>query len=170
MTSTVTNKPETDDSCIPATALHVWNKIHILWQDKKNINILLCSLATPLPSLCTVYLHYALTRTLPSAEIPAQPYRATFSKHQQDNFLKDNIPSRSLKGSHDPPGWLRSGLCKLSIIHHLMYSPISKNLYNCALISNWCNSFQNFLRCFSWIIILKIGLNKIFQFFLRLTD
>ena len=32
------------------------------------------------------------------------------------------------------------------------------------------NSSQRFLRCSSWFIILKFDLNKIFQFFLRLTD
>ena len=39
----------------------MWNKIHILWQDKKNWDIknFLCHLAASLPALCTVYAHYA---------------------------------------------------------------------------------------------------------------
>ena len=43
-----------------------------------------------------------------------------------------------------------------------MYSPLSqKNLYNCALTSNRKNNSQSFLRCFSWVAILKIDSNKI---------
>ena len=109
----------------------LWNKIHILWQDKTNLNIkiLLRPLATPLPTLCIVYLNYASTRPPTSAGIPAQPSIGTLSQHQRDNFLKVNIPLWSCKGSHDPPGWLRSGLCKLSIIQHLVYSlPSQKKL------------------------------------------
>ena len=36
------------------------NKIHILWQGKKNLNIkiLLCPLGSALPPLCNMYLHY----------------------------------------------------------------------------------------------------------------
>ena len=51
------------------------------------------------PLLCIVSLSYALTRPPPLAEIPAQPETATFSSHQKDNSLKDNIPSWSRKGS-----------------------------------------------------------------------
>ena len=57
------------------------------------------------------------------------------------------------------------------IIRHLTYSPLSqKNLYDYALISNWQNNSQSFLRCFSRVIFLRFGLTKIFQFFLRSTD
>ena len=56
----------------------------------------------------------------------------------------------------------RFRLCKLSIMRQLMYSPLSqKNLYNCALTSNRKNNSQSFLRCFSWVAILKIDSNKI---------
>ena len=39
-------------------------------------------------------------------------------------------------------------------------------------LSDWTElkGSQSFLRCSSWIIILKFGLSKIFQFFLRSTD
>ena len=66
---------------------------------------------------------------------------------------------------------LRFGVCKMLIILHLTYSPLSqKNLYDYALISNWQNNSQSFLRRFSRVIFLRFGLNKIFQFFLRSTD
>ena len=44
-------------------------------------------------------------------------------------------------------------LCKLSIIHHLMHSPVclSQYLYNCALILNQWKSSQNFLRACSQV-------------------
>ena len=46
----------------------------------------------------------------------------------------------------------------------------TKNKLNYALISKWHNSSQNFLRCSSWVIILIFDSNKIFHFFLRLTN
>ena len=53
---------------------------------------------------------------------------------------------------------LRSGLCKPSIICHLMYSPLSlKTLYNCPLTSNGQYSSQSFLRCCSQVIILNLA-------------
>ena len=58
---------------------------------------------------------------------------------------------------------VKSELGKLLIICHLMYSPLSqKNLYNCALIPNQCNSSQSFLRCSSWVINLTFGSNDMF--------
>ena len=49
-------------SALPAWPL-TWNKIHILWQVKKNLNRkhFLCP-SVSLPTVCIVYLHYALTR------------------------------------------------------------------------------------------------------------
>ena len=59
-------------------AITIWNEIHILWQDKKNLNIknFLCPLASSPPlhsisKLCT-------NQTSPSTEIAAQRKRATF--------------------------------------------------------------------------------------------
>ena len=59
-------------------AIIIWNEIHILWQDKKYLNIknFLCPLASSPPlhsisKLCT-------NQTSPSTEIPAQWKRATF--------------------------------------------------------------------------------------------
>ena len=52
----------------------LWNKIHILWQDKKlKIKNLLCPLASSPPLLCFVYLHYESIKPPSLAEIPAQP-------------------------------------------------------------------------------------------------
>ena len=49
-------------------------------------------------------------------------------------------------------------------MRQLMYSPLSqKNLYNCALTFNRKDNSQSFLRCFSWVAILKIDSNKIFH-------
>ena len=46
-------------------AKNLWNKIHILWQDKNlNIKIFLCPLALPSPLPCIVYLHYGSTKPL----------------------------------------------------------------------------------------------------------
>ena len=50
--------------------------------------------------------------------------------------------------THNP---LLTRLCKLSIIHHLMYSPLSQYLYNCALILNQWKTSQNFLRACSQV-------------------
>ena len=48
-------------------------KIHVLWQDKENLNIkVLYPQASSLPALCIVCLHYAPTRPPPSAGKPAQ--------------------------------------------------------------------------------------------------
>ena len=56
-------------------------------------------------------------------------------------------------------------------IHHLMYSPLSQKTYiNCVLTSNGQNSSQSFLRCFSRVISLKFGSNKIFQFLDQLIN
>ena len=47
-----------------------------------------------------------------------------------------------------------------------MYSPLKKFIYNYALTSNKQKSYQNFLTHYSWVIIFKFGLNKIFHSFL----
>ena len=61
--------------------------------------------------------------------------------------------------------------CKLSIIHHLMYSSLShETYYHCTFTSKGKNSSGSFLRCSSQIIILKFILNKSFHFFLRSID
>ena len=39
----------------------------------KHKKYFLCPLASSLPALCIVYLHYAWTKSPPSVEIPAQP-------------------------------------------------------------------------------------------------
>lgn len=46
-----------------------------------------------------------------------------------------------------------------------MYSPLKKFIYNYALTSNKQKSYQNFLTHYSWVIIFKFGLNKIFHSF-----
>lgn len=52
-----------------------------------------------------------------------------------------------------------------------MHGPRSQKAYvNCILTSNEQDGSWSFLRISSWIIILKFGLNKTFQFFLRSTD
>ena len=66
---------------------------------------------------------------------------------------------------------LRSWLCKLSIIQHLTYSPLSQRTYrNSVLISNGWNSSKRFLRCSSWVLILKSGLNENFHFFVTVIN
>ena len=45
---------------------------------------------------------------------------------------------------------------------------VSKNLHNCALISNQQNSTENFLKCLSVVIILKFGTNKILYVFFKI--
>ena len=50
-------------------------------------------------------------------------------------------------------------------------SSVSKNLIQ--LVPWFPTSgkvLKSFLRCSSWVTILKFGFNKIFQFFLRFTD
>ena len=46
---------------------------------------------------------------------------------------------------------------------------VSKNLHNCALISNQQNSTENFLKCLSVVIILKFGTNKILYVFFKIS-
>ena len=65
---------------------------------------------------------------------------------------------------------LRSGLYKLTIICHLMSSPLSQNMITCAWTSNRESGSQNFLRHSSQVIILKSGLSKNFHQFLRSID
>ena len=63
----------------------------------------------------------------------------------------------------------RSGLGKLSVISHLMYKPLSKNLDNWALPSNRQNGPQSFLKDCLLGYSPQVGWNKIFHFFLRST-
>ena len=65
---------------------------------------------------------------------------------------------------------LRPGLCKFSVRHHLIYSPVSQKLMLLALTSDIWNSSQSFLRCSSQVTILNFAWNKIFHFFLVSTD
>ena len=60
-------------------------KIHVLWQDKKNLNIkvLLCPLASSLPHNVLPVL--GIDQISPLAGTPAQPGRATFSQHPQNS-------------------------------------------------------------------------------------
>ena len=121
-----------------------------------------CSLPFGLPLsplLCILYLPQASTKPPPSAEIPAQPQRAMFSQHQRDNSLKETFLLNLVRGHYDPSlCTYRSGVCKLSIVCHPTYSPLSqKNLCNCALTSNGCDSSWSFLRGCSWIIILNLA-------------
>ena len=53
----------------------LWNKIRILWPEKKNLNIkfLLCTWVTSLTTPCIVHLRSASTKTPPPLAIPAQP-------------------------------------------------------------------------------------------------
>ena len=71
--------------------------------------------------------------------------------------------------THDPLLKCRSGLCKLSITHHLIYSPL-RQTQNCVLTSNGQNAPRSFLRHCSWSYNTQFGSNKIFHFFLRSTD
>ena len=73
----------------------------------------------PLLRLCMAYLQYVSTKLSPLAGIPAQPWKPILSQHQQDNSLKIN----SFLISWGAMMTLRSGLCKLSIISHLMSNP-----------------------------------------------
>lgn len=82
-------------------------------------------------------------------------------------LLKDHIPSWSCKG----PQWclnLNYINCPYTLFD--IQPSVSKNLYNCALISKGQNSSQRSLNAFPQVIILKFGLNKVFHFFLRQTD
>ena len=65
---------------------------------------------------------------------------------------------------------LRSRLYKLTIICHLISSPLSQNMITCAWTSNRESGSQNFLRHSSQVIILKSGLSKNFHQFLRSID
>ena len=113
----------------PPPPILLCNRIHALWQDRKNLNIkLLCPLASCLPStLHCVSASHTWISSPPLAGIPAQPQRTTFSQHRQDNSLKDNIPCRSCTGPEDPLGWCLHLDCKWAII----------KLHNSAIISNW---------------------------------
>ena len=68
-------------------------------QEKYKHKILLCPLASPLPTLRTVYLHYVLTKLPPWAGINGNILLAPTG-----NSLRDNITSWYSKGSYDPPG------------------------------------------------------------------
>ena len=125
--------------------------------------MLLCPLTSPLPTLCILCLYYPSTKPPPWAGIPAQPWRAIFSQQHWDNSLKDNIPSWSYKGSHDP-GWsrmtLRSGLYKLSITCHLVYEPLSqkkkKNQKTVSITMPWFLTNGTVLRLF-WDALLGLS-------------
>ena len=150
----------------------VWNKIHTLWQDKQNltVKILLCFLALSLPRTVHCVCALFVIKPPPLAGIPAVKNNILLASTRE--LLQREHFFLSLSGVTWPTTMpLRSGLCKLSIIHLLMHSLLSqKNLYNCALTSNRWSSPQSFLRCSSQVIILKFGSNKIFHFFLRSTD
>ena len=65
---------------------------------------------------------------------------------------------------------LKSRLCKLSLIHHLMYNPLPQKHIQCVLISSGQNNSQSFLRCSSQVIILKFDSKFSNSFLDQLTN
>ena len=63
----------------------------------------------------------------------------------------------------------RSGLYKLIVTCHLIYSACLKNLYNHALTLHGWNSSWSFLRSCSWVIILYLTEYKLPHNFIHLT-
>ena len=122
----------------------VWNKIHILWQDKKNLNIrnFLCSMASSLPPIvhCISTLYIDQTSCVGRNTCSALKSNILLASTRQ--LLKDNIPSWYCKGP------LRSGLWKLSIIHHLMYSLLCQKTY---ITVPWLLTGRTVLRAF-WML------------------
>ena len=127
----------------------VKKKISILWQDKKNLNIknFLClwPLSPHYCALCTCIIHWP--------NFPHQQKYLLNHKEQPSSISQITLWKITfllgLVRCHDDPSLCtyRYELCKLPIICHLMYSPLSqKNLYNCVLTSNRQNSSQRFLR------------------------
>lgn len=142
--------PQNWEILIVRLLFQLWNKIFILWQDKKeNKNFLSFGLPSPHILHC-VFLsqeHYLLN------------HKKQHSLASTRQFLKDAIPSSSRGVTWWP------GLCKLSIIRHLMYSSLSQKSYiTVPWFSKGRKSSQSFLRCSSWVIILKFGLKKMFHF------
>lgn len=127
----------------------VWNKIRILWEDRKNVNNLPLAFGLLFPHYCAL-------------SICIMPNLL----HQQKSTIKSNILLTSkqfLERWHSllifwGVTWptmmvLRSGLCNLSIIQ-FTYSLLSQKTYLC--LDGW-NSSYSFLRYSLWIIILKFG-------------
>ena len=128
----------------------MWNKIHILWQDKKNSNKkfslpfgLLSVRNMPCVSVsCS-------DQTYPTGRNTCSTRKGNILLATIKQLFKDNFPTWIFKGSYDTYIWIMSKICLL------MYSPLSKKKKKkkLTLMVLWLlvgrNSSQSFLRC-SW--------------------
>ena len=114
----------------------VWNKTHIFWQDKKIVNkkSLPFGPLSPHRESCICIAHGP---ELPRGRNTCSTVKRTFSQHQQDDSWKITFLLHLVGGTWPTSMTLRPGLCKLSVIPHLMCSPLSQKIYiNCVLTSN----------------------------------